>query len=217
MKKIMFVAALLVTAVSVSAQNFRLGVTAGANISNMSLKDEGYSLSCDSKVGFNVGVKAELGLPSVAEGLFVDAALLYAQKGTKFEEEGRKEVFNMGYLELPLHIGYKYAINDNFAIFGQVGPYVSYGLDGKMKVDHDGGSYDLNLFKETKDERDTYAAPLNRFDAGLSVGIGVEFVKNIQLKFDYSKGLANITHKIEDAYFDKASNSNFSVGLAYMF
>lgn len=31
-------------------------------------------------------------------------------------------------------MGYKYAINDNFAIFGNFGPYFAVGLFGKMKA-----------------------------------------------------------------------------------
>lgn len=30
-------------------------------------------------------------------------------------------------------MGYKYAVNENFAVFGNAGPYVAIGLFGKVK------------------------------------------------------------------------------------
>ncbi len=61
-------------------------------------------------------------------------AALLSLKGTQINGNDASLKFNPYYLEIPIHMGYKYAINDNFAIFGNFGPYFAVGLFGKMKA-----------------------------------------------------------------------------------
>ena len=57
------------------AQDFRMGVTGGYNLSSPS----GYK----SQSGFHVGVKGEFGLPQVAKGLYMDFGLMLSSHGWK--------------------------------------------------------------------------------------------------------------------------------------
>ena len=43
--------------------------------------------------------------------------------------------FNPYYLEVPVRVGYKYAVNDDFSLFGSVGPYMAVGLVWKSKIE----------------------------------------------------------------------------------
>ena len=79
MKKILVIFALLaVSFASVNAQeNLKWGATLGMNSSNFS----GDAFS--SKVGFHAGVKAEVGLPQIAEGVYLDLGAPLSLKGAK--------------------------------------------------------------------------------------------------------------------------------------
>ena len=82
----------------------------------------------DSKIGFHAGVKAEVGLPQISEGVYLDMGALLTLKGAKIDGGSAASIkFNPYYLEIPVHIGYKYAVNENFAIFGNAGPYLAIG------------------------------------------------------------------------------------------
>ena len=131
MKKILVIFALLaVSFASVNAQeNLKWGATLGMNSSNFS----GDAFS--SKVGFHAGVKAEVGLPQIAEGVYLDLGALLSLKGAKVNLGSYDIKYNPCYLEIPVHMGYKYAVNENFAVFGNAGPYVAIGLFGKVKTD----------------------------------------------------------------------------------
>ena len=130
MKKILVLFALLMTGVmGIHAQEgLKWGAMAGMNSSKFST--DGF----DSKVGFHVGIKAEKDLPQIAQGVYLDMAALLSLKGTQINGNDASLKFNPYYLEIPIHMGYKYAINDNFAIFGNFGPYFAVGLFGKMKA-----------------------------------------------------------------------------------
>ena len=105
MKKILVIFALLaVSFASVNAQeNLKWGATLGMNSSNFS----GDAFS--SKVGFHAGVKAEVGLPQIAEGVYLDLGALLSLKGAKVNLGSYDIKYNPCYLEIPVHMGYKYA------------------------------------------------------------------------------------------------------------
>ncbi len=44
---------------------------------------------------------------------------------------------------MPVRVGYKYAVNDDFSLFGSVGPYMAVGLFGKAKLKVDGDIADI--------------------------------------------------------------------------
>ena len=139
MKKILALVAILAIGLgSINAQeSLRWGVTAGMNVSSLNVT------GLDSRVGFHAGVKAELGLPQFTEGLYMDFGALLSLKGAKVEAGSMASFkINPYYLEIPVHIGYKYAVNENFSLFANAGPYIAIGLFGKAKVTADGSLVD---------------------------------------------------------------------------
>lgn len=180
MKKILLLIAASIMSISaINAQNLSTEVVAGMNLSNLG--------GIGSKVGFHAGARFELALPSLAKGVYTNAGLLLTSKGTKWDGGllMGKATANAYFLELPIHIGYKYTINDNFAIFGEGGPYVGFGLFGKNKTtEFDGYSETVNTFDTIK-----------RFDVGLGLRVGVEFKKKYSLSVSYDWGLLNSLKK----------------------
>lgn len=188
MKKILVLFALTAIAmVSVNAQdNLKWGVMAGMNVSKYTFT------GFDNRVGFHAGVKAELGLSQEASGAYMDFAALLTLKGAKIDGGSIATVkFNPYYLEIPVHVGYKYAVNENFALFGSVGPYLAVGLFGKAKLnignaigdwaDIEGMESVGGLEGKSVSEDIFGDDGFKRFDFGLGLKAGVEFNKNIRL------------------------------------
>ncbi|WP_279102676.1 outer membrane beta-barrel protein, partial [Bacteroides acidifaciens] len=114
MKKVLlFFVLVAMSVVSVNAQdNLKWGVMAGMNVSKYTIT------GFDSRIGFHAGVKAELGLSQEASGAYMDFAALLTLKGAKIDGGSIASIkFNPYYLEVPVHVGYKYAVNDDFALF----------------------------------------------------------------------------------------------------
>lgn len=223
MKKILLLIAVMAASfLTANAQeNLKWGVAAGMNVSKMS------ATGLDTKIGYHVGVRAELGLPQVANGLYLDAAALLSSKGAKTDmgDLGSQKI-NANYLEIPIHIGYKYAVNDNFSVFGSFGPYFGYGLFGTTKVEELDYDDDYELIK-TSSKYDTFGNDgLKRFDCGLGFNIGVEIKKTYRVSLGYDFGLTE-TYKSKfdagDENYEKldlgsgAKNRNLTISVAYMF
>ena len=209
MKKILVLFALTAIAmVSVNAQdNLKWGVMAGMNVSKYTFT------GFDNRVGFHAGVKAELGLSQEASGAYMDFAALLTLKGAKIDGGSIATVkFNPYYLEIPVHVGYKYAVNENFALFGSVGPYLAVGLFGKAKLKVDGDIADIAELGGNSMSEDIFGDDgLKRFDFGLGLKAGVEFSKKYQVALSYDFGLIDVQKDLG------MKNRNLMISFGYMF
>lgn len=213
MKKLFAVAFLAVMTISATAQDFkkfRFGPTVGLNVATTTADEVG------SRVGFSVGALAEY---NFTDNVFMTGALKFSQKGGKYEVAVpgmavAKYSANPGYIELPIHAGYRYSFNDKFSIFGEFGPYIGIGVCGKSKVEINGKEKSENYFGDPAKDEDTYGA--KRFDFGLGFAAGAEFSK-FQLRIGYDFGLTGLeNYDVPDPY-KKSKNRNFYVALSYMF
>lgn len=204
------------------AQDFRVGVTGGYNLNSPS--------AYDSQSGFHAGVKGELGLPQAAKGLYLDFGLQLSSHGWKspgYYYSG--STYSAGttpgtpssgyasdwectpyYLNIPVHLGYKFSAGRNVCLFVNAGPYFNIGLFGKAKetITPDNGKATTytradNVFSDKIQER---------FDWGLGFRAGVEIVRHIQLGIGYDWGMKNINKNGLDN-----KNRTFVASCAYMF
>ena len=209
MKKILVLFVLTAIAmVSVNAQdNLKWGVMAGMNVSKYTFT------GFDNRVGFHAGVKAELGLSQEASGAYMDFAALLTLKGAKIDGGSIATVkFNPYYLEIPVHVGYKYAVNEDFALFGSVGPYLAVGLFGKAKLKVDGDIADIAELGGNSMSEDIFGDDgLKRFDFGLGLKAGVEFSKKYQVAISYDFGLVEVIKEVG------MKNRNLMISLGNMF
>ena len=205
MKKVLLLFALVaISAVSINAQdNLKWGVMAGMNVSKYTIT------GFDSRIGFHAGVKAELGLSQDAN----DFAALLTLKGAKIDGGALASMtFNPYYLEVPVRVGYKYAVNDDFALFGSAGPYVAVGLFGKMKAKVDGSIADIAGLDGNSESADIFGDDgMKRFDFGLGLKAGVEFSKKYQVAISYDFGLVEVAKDLG------MKNRNLMISLGYMF
>ena len=130
-------------------------------------------------------------------------AALLTLKGAKIDGGSIATVkFNPYYLEIPVHVGYKYAVNENFALFGSVGPYLAVGLFRKDKLsignaigdwaDIEGMESVGGLEGKSVSEDIFGDDGFKRFDFGLGLKAGVEFNKKYQVALSYDFGLIDV-------------------------
>lgn len=188
-KSFLFVVVLLI-GITANAQDkpITFGVKAGVNLSNFSGDVEDTS----SKIGFNIGITTDY---SLTTDLYILTGLELTMKGSKADGiiEGIKvtEKTNPMFLQLPVHLGYKFVVAEDTKIVLHTGPYIAYGIGGKIKYEAKEGGVTSNT------EVDFFGDDLfKRFDFGLGLGAGAEFGKiGVGLGWDF--GLANLAR--EDA------------------
>lgn len=146
-------------------------------------------------------------------GAYMDFAALLTLKGAKIDGGALASMtFNPYYLEVPVRVGYKYAVNDDFALFGSAGPYVAVGLFGKMKAKVDGSIADIAGLDGNSESADIFGDDgMKRFDFGLGLKAGVEFSKKYQVAISYDFGLVEVAKDLG------MKNRNLMISLGYMF
>lgn len=184
----------VVMAQSYDSGNPEFGIKGGINSSNL------YSSDADDEnmlVGFNAGVYAKL---PITDNIAFQPELLYTTKGSKVEYNSalinQTAKIRLDYIELPLL--FKFNLTENFNL--QAGGYASYLVNSKVKAE---GAVDF--------ERDV-TDNLQKFDAGLAAGVGVDF-NPVSVGLRYNYGLTAIGK--ENKPFEDAKNSSFSLYVAY--
>jgi hypothetical protein len=199
------------------AQTVTLGPTASFNWSSQGGRHH--------KAGVTIGVAGEVGLPRVTKGLYLDGSVALSTHGWDSHwqmdastNQRLQYSATPAYLYIPIHIGYKYALNNDVAFFGNVGPYFGIGLFGKEKLATE--NYDATtgalLTTTTTDVHDHVFADsaMKRFDFGVGIKVGAEFINHIQLALSYDFGLTKTQTSLHP-YGGK--NSTFRFSYTYLF
>ena len=182
----------------VGAQTTSFNVKGGLNMSNI----YGDDLSdAKMKLGFHVGVGADVGF---TPNMFLQTGLFYTVKGAKTVGDAPISVIgDANYLQIPIHFAYKMDVAPGTKIVFHVGPYVAYGIGGKIKF----GDEKINTF-------DKDSGVFKPFDAGAGLGIGAEFGK-ILVDLGWDMGLINIAQEGEGSGNVKNQNAYISVGYKF--
>jgi len=197
MKKILVVAALMLSSVSTFAQHavgsFNLQPKIGVSIANLTeLKDT------DPRVGVVAGVEGEY---QASDIISVSAGVLYSMQGSKYEYEllnqKYKSTNKLDYINVPI----------------MANVYVTKGLAVKLGVQPG-----FNVSSSNKQEVNTFAGSgsstfdvkAKSVDFSIPVGLSYEY-NNFQLDARYNWGL---TKAFENG---KAKNSVFQITLGYKF
>ncbi|OHT45645.1 MULTISPECIES: porin family protein [Flavobacterium] len=181
--------------------NPEYGIKGGFNMSNLYSSDAN-----DENIlyGFNAGLYATL---PISDFIAIQPEILFTTKGAKLEYNNAlasgDSKFRLNYIEVPLLV--RVNITRNFNV--HAGGYASYLVSSKVT-----GRGDFN-FEQEIDTND-----LNKFDAGLSAGVGVDF-DPISIGLRYNYGLTTIGKERTVAgttyTFPDAKNSNLTLYLSY--
>lgn len=203
MKKL-FLAIIALLAVSASsAQDLRWGPTAALNLSW--LRGAKVANSSDCYIGFQVGIKAERDFSDIIyDGFYLDGKLTYTLKGAEWA--GMHQ--NLGYLEIPVNLGYRLPVSQSVSLMAGFGPYFGLGILGKQVEKVDDGKLKTDIFGET----------FQRFDFGLNYNLGVELWGQWQFFMGFEHSLINILKNKPEGVSDfKYRPLNLYFGTAFMF
>lgn len=189
------------------AQEFRIGATAGVNVNTPSGNYTG-------QTGLRVGVKGELGFPQATKGWFMNFWVLLSSHGWKSmgyydKPTGTSQQWKATpcYLNIPVHVGYKFICSDKLKLFASVGPYASIGLFGKETMTSTlagkstTSTASNNVFADKAQ---------SRFDWGLGFRFGAELYDHWQLSAGYDWGM-------KDTSKTGMRNRTLSISCAYVF
>ena len=198
----------------------------GMNISNFRHPDAAFDGLTDPKAGFNLGVRGEYMLPS-CYGVFVNLGVNYTMKGAKMDvaaslpdDYSCTVKFRPCYIEIPLHVGYRFNVLDNLGVFADFGPYFAIGVNGKEKFEFDVDAvedYSKKFFRNSK----MILGEIQRYDFGLGFRVGAEYANHHSLNFSFDWGL---TDMYRDSYrreffkengFELGKLKNFNAGITY--
>lgn len=219
-KKTLLILSVIATTCSFAQSKITYGFRAGISSADMrgdavqSLNDvldvaKDY-VSTGSRTGFYTGTYVDIPLGNIFS---IEPGLNYAQKGYKLKGElnvkgvdvlgvNAKVQLQLNYLELPLllkaHVG-------GLELFA--GPQISYLLNGDMKAS--AGALGFNIL--------SYKLPVtsqfNKWDAGVTAGIGYKFNNGINLQASYDYGLSKVdANKQFNAY-----NRMMKIGVGFSF
>lgn len=210
LSKVLFVLLLVVISAQTYAQKF--GIQGGLNLSNQVWKDDDDTYSDEFKMlpGFNAGITLEMGFSDL---IGLEVGLIADTKGFKIKEEVLGSEVTMKasllYLDVPVLI----KVGPSFGpakIFAAAGPYVGFGLTGKMKMEAEGEDETEDISWGSDEEEDDF----KRLDFGAKFGIGAE-VMDFTLGAYYSLGLANLSPYTDGGA--KISNNLISISVGYKF
>lgn len=247
MKKFLFAAiALLMAGNAMAFDNEpKQGLTGMAFFGMTASNIRGFS-SMDTKVGGTLGAKVDYVLPS-AHGTYISAGIDWVLKGAKFdkstpifaedkstilEEVWGTKTAKLHYMELPIHVGFRYNVMKNLGVYGELGPYFAVGVGGKNKldIDKDGSKYrdaeqkdQPKSFKKYKNNMDKTG--YQRFDCGMGFRVGAEYNHHYNFMLGCDWGFTDMYRECyrnfyTDTYrlpLNKAKNFNFMMAVGYRF
>lgn len=182
MKKLaFFVFFSLITLGAFSQAQVKWNVNAGIGMASWYGDD---SDGTDAKFAYKIGVGMEVPFNQVWS---FQSGLNFISKGVSGDEvtDGWDVVdvsINQLYLELPLMVGARIHTASNFDLLFKAGPYLAYGVGGKIKAEAGNESGKADTFGDDG---------LKRFDAGLGLGVAFEFDK-IVLGVETNTGLTKL-------------------------
>lgn len=220
MKKIQLSILILLFCNIVFSQGFHYGVYAGFGGSTILERNEwAGEVEKSVKYGYQLGVALEFELFSF---LSVGSDIGFFQKGDKIKDDFAVSKASLGYLDIPINIGYKLPIKD-FKITIMAGPYAGVAMVGKktlVLLPATEPNYEWNFEENGHDAYIDDGTPVfgeefhsyKRFDSGLTFGFKLGY-KQYRLSANYTMGLTDI--KPNETI--TAKNSAFNVSFAYFF
>jgi hypothetical protein len=216
MKRVLLITTMLLAiGVYTWSQDVTFGVRGGLNVSTAMGEDIGDYAKY--KPGFKIGVTLDYG---ISNGIYLLTGLELAQKGFKSTETysswntgvSYKVTASPLYLQLPLNIGYKIELAENTWFVPQAGPYVAYGIAGKVSSKVAGSVAGIGGEIDASHDFFSEDGGYKNFDFGIGVGAGLE-IDHLGLNLGYELGLINISKNSDSP----VKNGNLFVTVGYKF
>lgn len=189
------------------------GVKGGVNLSEIDWKG-GYAGNKEHSIGFFIGPMAELTIPII--GLGIDGALMYSQRGNKYDVSagtfsGSIDERQQG-IEIPVNLKYTIGLGSLLGIYIAAGPDFFFNFK------------DIDLKALGSGVNTDGAVDTKKTQVGLNVGVGVKILKHLQVGVNYQIPMGN-TFSVGDAagaIWEKVLGKNaktktWQISAAYIF
>jgi hypothetical protein len=203
---------------SIEAGGTTFGIRAGINFQNINGRDfDDDKLENKLVPRFHVGVNAEI---PVAPEFYVQPGILFSTKGAKIEETlvTDEAKLNLSYIEIPINVLYKPVLGSGRMLLG-FGPYVAYGIGGKLKAEGAGDDMDVKFKSKVKAGDDPDKVYFKPFDAGANFLVGYEFSNKFSAQLNAQLGLVNLYPDYEGVPENdtRYANTGFGLSVGYRF
>ncbi len=201
-KHLIIIALMAVFTCGQANAEFRFGIKAGLNVNKLHLSELKQNISSDNQCGVTAGVMTEFTVPVV--GIGFDLSLMYTHMNNDIKEGAAEGTVGKNFLEIPLNLKYKLKL-----------PVVSSFM---VPMIYTGPTMALKLDKSTFQNLKTKTVQM-----GWNVGIGLEFVKHLQISGGYTFGMNNLAKKIPVVNNNmnigdiKVKNNYWTITAAYLF
>ena len=196
------------------------GVKGGVNFQNLNGKDiSGDKLENDMLIAYHAG--ADVQIP-IAPQFYFQPGLLYSLKGAKntYTLAGTEYTSStkLSYIEMPLNLVYKALLGKGYFMLG-FGPYVGYGVSGKVITEGGSSTVDQKIeFQNVVETGDDPTVPYYKaFDVGGNIFAGYEMASGLFFQFNTQLGMIKINPEYKILSDDKSSvkNTGFGLSLGY--
>lgn len=182
----------------------RVGIEAGATISSLKIAEDNAIYKGGAGLTVDYTFANKIVLQSGLQYLVKGADRIHGNAKKHGGISSQMEV-QLGYLELPVLLGYRYNLSGSVSLIPQIGWYFAYGIHGKGEVstihnfaDKDGetitNKWD-NPFEEKEwknwDDFTTQVKAFDRFDQGMSFRLNME-ISHFNIALAYDLGLKRI-------------------------
>ncbi|MBN8859233.1 MAG: PorT family protein [Sphingobacteriales bacterium] len=194
---------LLISSLSLHAQQSSVFVKAGLNLANISVDKDGNVDDARGIASFHAGLQADL---PITKFFALQPGVFFTGKGSKIESgntSGNNWIRSSTrpyYIEVPVNAVIKLPLGDESSFFFGAGPYLGIGVSGKNKIEGEilgvGFSRTENIkFSDddpfTSGEEGSGYGIMRRFDYGLNGTVGVQS-KFALFSVNYGLGLAKL-------------------------
>lgn len=219
-KQVLLLAVIAISSVSIAQQKISFGVKAGLTYSGLRgdamnnleemLEFADGMITLQNKTGFFAGGHARIPL---SKSFSLEPGLYYSQKGYAMKGEmdlkglsflgaNAKAQLNTQYIDLPVLAKFNAGGLELFA-----GPQLSYLAKADLRLT--AGALGFNVYDKKIDATDE----LNRWDAGITGGLGYRFSNGMSISASYDHGLTKTdANKRLDSY-----NRVFRLGVGFNF
>ncbi|TKG88874.1 DUF255 domain-containing protein [Puteibacter caeruleilacunae] len=148
-----------------------------------------------NKIGYDFGVL--LNYTQEESKFSYETGILFSSQGGRHANEGKN--FRINYLEVPFRINYKFS-DAPFPMKLCLSPYLAYGVSAK------------NKFTDTRIRFGNKASELSRWDYGITPGIKLSPIGNMEIFAGYKFGLNNISNSANWEGYNRGVYILISIG-----
>lgn len=199
----------------------RLGAEVGIDLSSVNV------VTNHTQIGSNGGITVDY---TFKNRINLATGVYHTMKGANTiiaDTYGYETLVRLGYIELPLMIGYRIPVASNIFLTPAIGGYFAWGVNGYGEFEknqfgeHINGPEWSNPFEthhySTLNGPENSVNAFERFDGGLRFGLNAD-IGRVNLSFNYDLGLKKMWSGFAGAeMFHQLRNRNVTLAIGYKF